>query len=138
MTNPLDHVDQLSAWLQVTDIGLFELSGPNGTLRLLNDGGSVHVAGGKEQTPAEGIVAVRAPSLGVFLDRHPLHDQSIAAIGAAIRTGEPLGFLQVGSLLTAVLAPQGGTVIDVLVENGAVVGYGATLFELQPTEGETP
>jgi acetyl-CoA carboxylase biotin carboxyl carrier protein len=138
MINPLDHVDRLSAWLKDTDIALFELSGPNGTLRLSNDGASVRVVAGEAPTPAQASIAVRAPSLGVFLDRHPLHERAIATVGATVQAGEPLGFLQVGPLLTAVPAPQAGTVIDSLVEHGMVVGYGTSLFELQPTEGEAP
>jgi acetyl-CoA carboxylase biotin carboxyl carrier protein len=138
MTNPLDHIEQLSVWLRDTDIGLLELSGPAGAARLLHDGSSVHVVDASDSTPVPAPIAVLAPSLGVFLERHPLHDRAIATIGAAIQAGAPLGFLQVGPLLSAVPAPQAGTVTEVLVAHGTVVGYGTPLFELQPTEGEAP
>jgi acetyl-CoA carboxylase biotin carboxyl carrier protein len=138
MTNPLDHIEELTAWLAATDIGLLELSGPLGAVRLLNDGVSVHVADGAAPIPTDArIVGVRSPSVGVFLDRHPLHERAIATIGAAVQAGEPLGFLRVGPLLTPVLAPQAGTVSEVLVEHSTVVGYGTPLFELQPIGGGT-
>ena len=79
MRNPLDHVDELCAWLAATDIGLLELIGPTGTLRLLHDGASVEI-------------------------------QDVDETDAA----------------------QRGTVTDVLVERGKVVGFGTPLFELQP------
>ena len=137
MTDPLDHVEQLSAWLKDTGIGLFELRGPAGTLRLLNDGMSVQVSkvDKAERAPAR-TISVRAPSLGIFLDRHPLHEHAVAPIGADVAAGEPLGFLQVGPLLTSVPAPQAGNIIEVLVEHGAIVGYGVPLLELEPIEGE--
>jgi acetyl-CoA carboxylase biotin carboxyl carrier protein len=137
MTDPLDHVEQLGAWLRDTDIGLLELRGPGGTLRLLSDGASVRVLDTEDPSPvAAPTIAVRASSPGVFLDRHPLHVQPIASIGADVRAGEPLGFLQIGPLLMAVPAPCAGTLLDVLAVHGAIVGYGEPLFELLPTEGE--
>jgi acetyl-CoA carboxylase biotin carboxyl carrier protein len=141
MRHLLDRVDELCAWLAATDIGLLELKGPAGTLRLLHDGSSVIVqdVDGPETTRSHAdAVVVRAPSVGIFLDEHPLCERAVAPIGAEIVAGAPLGFLQVGSLLTPVSAPQAGTVIDVLVKHGSVVGYGTPLFELQPIGSNEP
>jgi len=138
MSNPLDHVDQLSVWLKDAGLALLELRGPSATLRLVNDGASVHALEGEESPPVDApSTTVRTPSLGIFLDRHPLHERAIAFPAANVRAGDPLGFLQIGPLLLAVPAPQAGTVTDVLVVHGTVVGYGAPLFVLRPTEGET-
>lgn len=138
MSNPLDHVDQLSAWLRDANLALLELRGPSATLRLVNDGASVRVVEGEESSPVDApSMTVRAPSLGIFLDRHPLHERAIALVAADVRAGDPLGFLQIGPLLLAVPAPRAGTLIDVLVAPGTTVGYGTPLFMLQPIEGET-
>jgi acetyl-CoA carboxylase biotin carboxyl carrier protein len=139
MTNPLDHINQLSAWLADSDIGLLELRGPTGAVRLLNSGSSVHIhtADGPESRPRHApTIAVRASSPGVFLDRHPLHERAIVSIGNEVRAGELIGFLQVGPLLMPVLAPQAGTMTEVFVERAKIVGYGEPLFELQVTESE--
>ena len=135
MRNPLDHVDELCAWLAATDIGLLELIGPTGTLRLLHDGASVEIQDVDEADaaqPCAPALVVRAPAVGIFLDHHPLCERAVAPIGAEVVADAPLGFLQVGSLLTPVSAPQLGTVTDILVEHGKVVGFGTPLFELQP------
>lgn len=137
MSNPLDHVDRLSAWLKDANLALLELRGPNATLRLVNDGASVRVVKG-ERSPrvAAPSITVRAPSPGIFLDRHPLHGRAIALVAADVRAGDPLGFLRIGPLLVAVPAPRAGTLTDVLVAHGTIVGYGTPLFTLQPIEGE--
>lgn len=138
MSNPLDHVAQLSAWLKDADLALLELRGPSTNLRLVNDGASVRVVEGEESPPVDATsITVRAPSPGIFLDRHPLHERAIALVAADVRAGESLGFLQVGPLLMAVPAPRAGTVTDVLAAHGAIVGYGTPLFVLRPFEGET-
>jgi acetyl-CoA carboxylase biotin carboxyl carrier protein len=140
MRNLLDHVDELCAWLAATDIGLLELKGPTGTLRLLHDGSSAtvqHVDGPETRSHADAVV-VRALSVGLFLDQHPLCERAVAPIGAEVVAGAPLGFLQVDSLLTPVSAPQAGTVTDVFVKHGSVVGYGTLLFELQPIGSNEP
>jgi acetyl-CoA carboxylase biotin carboxyl carrier protein len=141
MTNPLDHTDRLCAWLAATDIGLLELTGPMGTLRLLHEGSSVEIQNvdGTETTrPRTPPLVVRAPAVGVFLDHHPLCERVLAPIGAEVVADASLGFLQVGSLLTSVSAPQAGTVTDVFVEHGKAVGYGTPLFELQPIGSNEP
>ncbi|MGY8635525.1 hypothetical protein RAD15_23890 [Bradyrhizobium sp. 14AA] len=138
MRNPLDHIDQLSAWLKDADLALLELRGPSATLRLVSDGTSVRVVEGDEAPPVDAAsITVRAPSPGIFLDRHPLQERAIALVAIDVRAGDPLGFLQIGPLLLAVPAPRAGTVTDVLVAHGTIVGYGAPLFALQPIEGET-
>ena len=137
MTNPLDHVDQLAVWLKDAGLARLELRGPTGSLRLLSDGASVLVVESGAPSVWVPTVTVGASSPGIFLDRHPLHERTIAPLGVDIGAGEPLGFLQVGPLLMAVQAPQAGTVIDVPVVHGTVVGYGAPLFVLQPMEGGT-
>jgi acetyl-CoA carboxylase biotin carboxyl carrier protein len=138
MSNPLDHVDQLSVWLKDAGLALLELRGPSATLRLVNDGASVSVVEGEEIPPVDApSITIRAPSPGIFLDRHPLHERAIAMVAADVRAGEPLGFLQIGPLLLAVSAPRSGTVTDMPIEHGTIIGYGTPLFELQPIEGET-
>jgi acetyl-CoA carboxylase biotin carboxyl carrier protein len=139
MTNPLDHIDKLCAWLGETDIGILELAGPTRRLRLLHQGDSVarEIVGEAAATgDASSTIIVGAPAVGVFLDRHPLRLEPIAPVGADKLAGAPLGFLRVGQLLAAVAAPRDGIVMDVLVEHGTLVGYGTALFELKPTQGE--
>ena len=137
MTDALDHVDQLCAWLADTDIGVLELSSPTRTLRLLHDGTRVTVEAvdGTEAAYQPALV-VRAPAPGIFLHQHPLRNRAIAAIGEGVAADAPLGLLQIGPLLLPVSAPSIGTVTDVLAPHGAIVGYGTPLFELQPFENE--
>jgi acetyl-CoA carboxylase biotin carboxyl carrier protein len=141
MRHLLDHADELCAWLAATDIGLLELTGPIGTLRLLHDGSSVKIqdvdATGAIRSRADALV-VRAPAVGIFLDHHPLCERALAPVGSEIVADAPLGLLQVGPLLTPVSAPQAGTVTDVFVEHGKVVGYGTPLFALQPIGSNEP
>ena len=138
MSNLLDHVDQLSAWLKDANLGLLEPRGPGATLRLVNDGASVRVVEGEESPSVDApSMTVRAPSPGIFLDRHPLHERATALVAADVRAGDPLRFLQIGPLLLAVPAPRAGTLTDVLIAHGTIVGYGTPLFILQPIEGET-
>ncbi|HTO66706.1 MAG TPA: biotin/lipoyl-containing protein [Bradyrhizobium sp.] len=137
MTDALDHVDQLCAWLADTDINLLELTSPARTLRLLHDGTRVTVetVDGPEAAHQPALL-VRAPAPGIFLQQHPLRNQAIAIVGDDVAADAPLGLLQIGPLLLPVSAPLTGTVTDVLAQHGTIVGYGTPLFELQPFEDE--
>jgi acetyl-CoA carboxylase biotin carboxyl carrier protein len=140
-----DQIQQIARWLAATDIGLLELRGPGHTLVLRNDGAAVELIEQEDGAPmdvsaassaladttAPDLLTVNAPSLGVFLHRHPLRAEALAAPGAAVHAGQALGLLQIGSLLLPVPAPADAFVIEALAEHGAVVGYGTPLFALQ-------
>ena len=121
-------VATLSRWLDATDIDRLELSGPDGSLTL----GRAGVAHAEPVAEAAAVVEVVSPSLGIFLDRHPLAVQPLIEIGDEVAEGDPLGCLQVGALLTPVWAPRAGIVAERLAAPGALVGYGTPLFRLQP------
>jgi acetyl-CoA carboxylase biotin carboxyl carrier protein len=121
-------VATLSRWLDATDIERLELSGPDGSLTL-GRAGAAHPGPVAE---AAAVVEVVSPSLGIFLDRHPLAARPFVEIGDAVAEGDPLGCLQVGALLTPVRAPGAGVVAERVAVPGALVGYGTPLFRLQP------
>jgi acetyl-CoA carboxylase biotin carboxyl carrier protein len=134
----IDHLQQLSAWLVATDIAMLELRGPGGHIRLRHDGASVErvedeVPAWADELPAPAPrLTVAACSVGVFLHGHPLHTTPLVHPGTHVRAGQPLGLLQIGSLLLPVTATKDATVIGNLVADGETVGFGTPLVELEP------
>lgn len=118
-----EQVQLFSRWLEGTDIALFELSTGQETLRLRRG-----AAGSK--APAEIKAAystIPAPSVGLFRRSHPLRAAPLVQPGQHVDEGEPVGLLQIGALLVHVVAPCAGTVLEVVAEDGAAVGFGAPL-----------
>jgi acetyl-CoA carboxylase biotin carboxyl carrier protein len=138
----LERLRELAAWLEPTDIALLELRGPDMQLRLRRDGGplgEVVQVDARDDAPSTGVempqtdtTAITANSVGVFLNRHPLHEAPLARPGADVRAGQTLGLLQIGALLLPVTAPHDGMVVGLLVEHCTPVGYGTPLLQLQP------
>jgi acetyl-CoA carboxylase biotin carboxyl carrier protein len=137
-----DQIQQIAGWLAATDIELLELRGPGHALVLRRDGATVecveqddgassHARAVPDANAAPDALTVTAPSLGVFLHRHPLRAEALAAPGAAVKAGQALGLLQIGPLLLPVVTPADAFVIEALAQHGAVVGYGTPLFALQ-------
>lgn len=112
---------QLSTWLDATDITTLELRGPGVELRLLNH---------STQSTHATTTTVSAPSVGVFLHTHPLRDAPLAAPGQTVFAGQVIALLQVGTLLTPVIASHDGTVATLRVAHGTVVGYGTALLDI--------
>ena len=134
----IDHLQQLSAWLAATDISMLELRGPDGHIRLRHDGAHVELIEDAAPTiaddppPPAPRLTVTASSVGVFLHGHPLHTTPLVRPGTNVRAGQPLGLLQIGSLLLPVTATKDATVIGTLVANGETVGFATPLVELEP------
>ncbi|SDZ71102.1 biotin carboxyl carrier protein [Variovorax sp. YR266] len=121
---------QLADWLRGTDIGLLELRTPEGTLRLGRQGDEIIELLDEEAEPE--LLKIHAPSLGVFLQSHPLAAVPLVRIGQRVEAGQTIGLLKIGPLLLPVTTPQAGIVDSIHAADGLAVGYGTPLFDLQP------
>jgi acetyl-CoA carboxylase biotin carboxyl carrier protein len=125
MPSLADQIRFLSRCLEGTDIERLELTSEHGVLCLRRDGVG--------QTAADAVAApleIEAPSVGVFRRAHPLQTAALAQPGQRVTQGDPVGVLQVGALLIHVVSPANGTVLEVLAEDGAAVGYGTSLVRM--------
>lgn len=124
---------QFAAWLADTDIGLFELHTPAGSLRLGRAGGDIvelPLAEADDATVAPTVV--HAPCVGVFLHSHPLANAPLARIGEHAPAGQAVGLLQIGPLLLPVTTAEAGEIAAMCVAHGLPVGYGRPLVEQHP------
>lgn len=122
---PSPDIAQIAIWLAATDIAELELTGPGTHIHLRHPAVT-------PTAPLPSRHTVTAPSLGVFLHRHPLHDTPLAPAGTAVAPGDLLGLLRIGSLLLPVTAPLAATVAGFHAAHDSLVGYGTPLVELTP------
>ena len=127
MTDPAQ-ITLLSRWLEGTDIVLLELTGAQGSIRLRRDPADTHAVHAEEAISAP--TTILAPSVGIFRRAHPCRIAPLVEPGARVAEGDAVGLLQIGALLLHVRAPHAGTVLAMLAEDGAVLGYGAPLVHL--------
>jgi len=135
-----DQLRDLTTWMDDAGIDELELTGPSFRLRL---GGSPlqtrgdqasaqrHTAASASRPPCQ---VVTAPTVGLFLHRHPLHATMLAPQGTQVRAGQALGLLRIASLLVPVTAPGDGIAGAMLVAHETVVGFGTGLVEFHPLE----
>ena len=136
-----DQFRDLTAWMDEAGIDELELIGPSFRLRLGGSGPQApddpavaldRDAAPKSSKPSRQIVA--APTVGLFLHRHPLHAIMLAPEGAQVQAGQALGLLRIGPLLGPVVAPRDGIVGAMLVAHETVVGFGTGLVEFHHFE----
>lgn len=118
----------IAALLEGTDIAELELTGPGCHLLLRREAGRVATVA------AVATLSLGAPTPGRFLHRHPLHDLPLAVPGMAVAAGQVLGLLRIGALLLPVAAPRPGRFAGYRAADGATVGYGTPLLDLEPME----
>jgi acetyl-CoA carboxylase biotin carboxyl carrier protein len=141
---PFNHIEQISAWLTEAGIDQFELSGPDGKLRLGragrrgngSDEATTAIDSAQAERRARHRFTVNAPTVGILLHRHPMQEAPLAPCGSRIRAGHTVALLQIGALLLPVEATRDGTVTKQLVEHGALVGFGTQVIELSATGRE--
>lgn len=132
----LAEVRQLSEWLAGTDITLLELSGPGKTIRLRRGGATadtqpVPAVPAPAQPVAAPPTVVRAGTVGIVLHAHPVRAEPLVRPGQEVAAGQPLALLKIGLLLLPVPAPRAGKVCRMVAADGAPVGFGDALVELE-------
>jgi acetyl-CoA carboxylase biotin carboxyl carrier protein len=125
-----DQIRQLTSWLEGTDIELLELAVGEEVIRLRRDTSGQNSAPFATPQASTASYDIPAPSVGVFRHAHPLRTAPLVHAGQRVAAGDPVGLLQIGALLVHVVAPKDGTVLEVLAEDGAAVGYGTALVRI--------
>jgi len=74
---------------------------------------------------------IRAPMVGIF---HAVH--AVMQPGAPVSQGQSLGAIESMKLMNDIISESGGTITEVLVEDGLPVEFGQALFRLEPREVE--
>lgn len=134
-TIPAHAWPQIAAWLAAADVDCIELQTGAVVLRMVrgSQGYQLQTAGAKASVPSISPaipLAVTAHVAGIFLTRHPAGGGKFPAQGDRVQAGELLALLQIGLVLTPVLAPVSGILGRCLLASGEQAGFGARLIEI--------
>ena len=126
---------QIAAWLAAADVDGIEIESGAEMLRMVRGSQGYQLQAPANPTAAAVVapdapVVVTARVAGVFLAQHPAGGRQFPMQGDRVQAGELLALLQVGLLLTPVLAPITGIRGRCLLADGEQAGYGARLIEI--------
>ncbi|WP_246754602.1 MULTISPECIES: hypothetical protein [Rhizobium] len=130
---------EIASWLETAGASAIEIETEDGRhLRIVMDEeAALHAdKGPRDMVPAmpARVTIAKAPFAGHFLDAHPARDTPAAAQDTAAAAGDIVGFVKVGPLLMAVRAAEAGMLNECSVEAGNLVGYGDTIFSIEPAQ----
>jgi acetyl-CoA carboxylase biotin carboxyl carrier protein len=94
----------------------------------LSAGGSGSAASGSDDP---GIVTVTSPLVGTFYRAPAPGAKLFVEVGSQVRPGMVLCIVEAMKLMNEIETEVGGTIVDVLVENGKSVEYGQKLFTIK-------
>lgn len=125
--------ERIAHWVRRLEAGGirgFELEEEGCVLRLrFGAAATVPATPHADVAPSTAHACVRAPSAGVFHAEHPLSGDAPRG-ERPVREGDIVGFLRVGEAISAVLAPCDGRLGAPRVADGALVGWGHALFDI--------
>ena len=81
------------------------------------------------------LIELRSPSIGVFRRAGSPDAPPVAEVGLPVRSGDPVGFVEVMDRVIPVVAPIAGAIEAVLAADGETVEYGERLALVAPAEG---
>ena len=80
------------------------------------------------------IIAITAPSAGVFYRRPDPDSPPYVEVGSKVEPGDTLALIEVMKSFAPIVSEVKGEVVDILVEDGAAVEYGQKLFLIKRIE----
>ena len=79
----------------------------------------------------EGVTIVRSPMVGTFY-ASPAPDQpTYVSVGKAVKDGDVLCIIEAMKLMNEIKSELGGTVIEILVQNGQTVEYDQPILKIK-------
>lgn len=129
----IEEVETLILSLRASGIDACEIRQPGGERLLLRLGGEAASPDTAQAPLAPRGRTLVSDGMGIYRSRHPFLDRAAAAIGlgSQVAQADVVGFLQVGEGLRALYSADAGTVAEILVGDGELVGYGQALFRLE-------
>ncbi|WP_085032538.1 hypothetical protein [Ensifer aridi] len=133
-------LEKIAFWLEHADVSSIEIETGDGRLIRVVVGeaapsrdAGVDPAASVPMEPAS-VRPAKAPIAGHFLPMHPARDVAEATIGASVFPEQIVGFVRVGPLIMPIRAEGEGTLDACTVESGDLVGYGDTVFLIEPAQ----
>jgi acetyl-CoA carboxylase biotin carboxyl carrier protein len=81
--------------------------------------------------PADDLVALTSPFVGTFYRAASPESANFVEVGSSVRKGQTLCIVEAMKLMNEIEAEFGGTIAEILVENGKSVEYGQKLFMIR-------
>jgi acetyl-CoA carboxylase biotin carboxyl carrier protein len=85
-----------------------------------------------EGTPADGLVEVLSPLLGVFYRAPKPGEAAFVEVGSRVEEDTVIGIIEVMKLMNSARAGVRGEVIDIRAQNGEMVEHGEVLMLVRP------
>ncbi|MFP6899818.1 MAG: acetyl-CoA carboxylase biotin carboxyl carrier protein [Opitutales bacterium] len=79
----------------------------------------------------EGVTVVKSPMVGTFYRAQSPETPPFVEEGQEITKGTILCIIEAMKVMNEIKAENSGTVIEILVENAAIIEYGQTLFKIK-------
>lgn len=79
---------------------------------------------------ADDVIRVKSPMVGVFYAAPAENAEPFVKVGDRVTKGQTLCIVEAMKLMNELTAEQDGVIKEICVENGQIVDYGMTLFEM--------
>ncbi|MBR1393813.1 MAG: acetyl-CoA carboxylase biotin carboxyl carrier protein [Ruminococcus sp.] len=76
------------------------------------------------------VIRVKSPMVGVFYAAPAENAEPFVKVGDRVAKGQTLCIVEAMKLMNELTAEQDGVIKEICVENGQIVDYGMTLFEM--------
>ena len=128
----LDEMDKLIALIGASRVQSFEFRGKGEHLRVALE---ARPSKAPNVIPlievAKATPVVKSPGMGVVRLTHPQQGEPFARAGEVVKKGQIVAFLQYHDVLDAIVSEQDGVLSQARVNEGDIVGYADTIFELK-------
>ena len=81
--------------------------------------------------PAEDLLVVRSPMVGVFYASPAENAENFVSVGSRVKKGDTLCIIEAMKLMNEITAEEDGVIAEICATNGQIVEYGSDLFKIK-------
>jgi acetyl-CoA carboxylase biotin carboxyl carrier protein len=83
------------------------------------------------EAASDDLVAITSPFVGTFYRAASPESANFVEVGSSVKKGQTLCIVEAMKLMNEIEAEFGGSIVEILVENGKSVEYGQKLFMIR-------
>jgi acetyl-CoA carboxylase biotin carboxyl carrier protein len=125
-----DDVREILRIIDESDLDELRVETGELSLHVVRGGGAPAARPAPAAEHAVGVIA--SPMLGTVYRAHAPGAASFVDVGSTVEPGTVVCIIEVMKMMNSVHAGVSGTIVEVCVENGQLVEYGAPLFRFEP------
>ena len=140
----INEIKELVQVMKDADLTMIEISENDFKIRLKKEIKSTYISTGANQSEIISVsreedsklqtsdfTEIKSPMVGIFYRSSSPQEDPFVEVGAKVKKGDVLCIIEAMKVMNEITSEIDGEIVEISIENGELVEYGATMFKVK-------